>query len=340
MSDFSTHSYVLNKKLDLNVRRSQGIYFTPTTITNYIVKFIKKYTEKNNLHIAHFIEPSCGSGEFLNTIEQNFPDVKITGIENNIDICNYMNGLGKNIIHADYLTIDLKSEIETNDQKLELDDIKLKREVDESIKIIIGNPPYFVMKKQDVVEKYADLYSAYSDILTGRPNIFIYFILKSMSILDIGDILSFVLPNNFMTCVYYSKIRMYIAKNYKILDLVDCNTICGTNFRDTKQETFIFTVQKVDYTNELNSQYIIDDSFIFANDIDNINKLYVDSISLMEIPHNIQVGNIVWNQVKEYLSNEVRNEIKDEVIDKKNIRLIYGEDITDDHKISKYRIQE
>ena len=49
-----------------------------------------------------------------------------------------------------------------------------KYENGENYKLIVGNPPYFVMKKKDVDKKYYDYFD-------GRPNIFILFIMNKIS---------------------------------------------------------------------------------------------------------------------------------------------------------------
>ena len=60
--------------------------------------------------------------------------------------------------------------------------------------LIIGNPPYFVMKKNEVD-------SSYFDYFDGRPNIFILFIIRALQMLKNGGILSFVVPNFYLVIV-------------------------------------------------------------------------------------------------------------------------------------------
>ena len=66
---------------------------------------------------------------------------------------------------------------------------------DEKFNIIIGNPPYFVMKKSNVESKYNSYFS-------GRPNIFVLFIIKSLELLENNGILAFVPQQRFLNCLY------------------------------------------------------------------------------------------------------------------------------------------
>jgi adenine-specific DNA-methyltransferase len=98
---------------------------------------------------------------------------------------------------------------------------------------IVGNPPYFVMKKSDVDKSFYDYFD-------GRPNIFILFIVKSLSLLKENGILAFVLPQNFLNCLYYNKTRQYINNYFTILQILECDD----EYLDTKQKTIIVIIQK------------------------------------------------------------------------------------------------
>jgi tRNA1(Val) A37 N6-methylase TrmN6 len=80
--------------------------------------------------------------------------------------------------------------------------------------LIIGNPPFFVMKNTQVDKSYHKYFD-------GRPNIFILFIIKSIQSLTVGGLLSFILPANFLNCLYYDKTRRYIADNFTILQIIN-----------------------------------------------------------------------------------------------------------------------
>ena len=65
------------------------------------------------------------------------------------------------------------------------------------------------MKKSDVDE-------IFHEFIDGRPNIFTLFIIHSLQFLETDGILVFVLPKNFVNCLYYSLLRHHIYEKYKI----------------------------------------------------------------------------------------------------------------------------
>jgi adenine-specific DNA-methyltransferase len=178
--------------------------------------------------------------------------------------------------------------------------------------------------KKDSVDK---IYYPYFD---GRPNIFILFIIKSLELLNDNGILSFILPKNFLNCLYYDKTRNYISQNFQILNIVERDD----KFIDTQQETIILIVRKPHLKTDINNtKYILNihNYTIFVVE-DNMNmnkilKLYEKSKTLWELGFTVSVGNVVWNQCKDILTDDV-----------KKTRLIYCSDIVDNKlSIKKYK---
>ena len=101
--------------------------------------------------------------------------------------------------------------------------------------LIIGNPPFYVMKKNE------KKYNKYEHYYTGRPNIFVLFIAKSLELLENNGILAFVLPKNFMNCLYYDNLRKHISTNYKIIDIIECYE---DKYLETQQDTIVLIIQK------------------------------------------------------------------------------------------------
>jgi hypothetical protein len=185
--------------------------------------------------------------------------------------------------------------------------------------LIIGNPPYFVMKKDDVPAEYYDYFD-------GRPNIFTLFIVKSLHMLNPNGILSFILPKSFTNCLYYDKLRKYITDKYSILQLLDCS---DDSFIETKQETILFIVQNAVKPNtKENAKYMIHiNDYTILNTPENIVKmreLYKESTTLNKLNFSVSVGNVVWNQCKAILTD-----------DSKKTRLIYSSDIVDSKLVVK-----
>jgi len=284
-TEYSTISKELTSKLSKIDKKNNGIYFTPPSCVAHNIKLLQPYIKG----IVKVLEPSCGSGEYITALHELFPHLIITGIEYNETIYQSILQLTNNQINinnSDYLKYD-------TDVKYDL---------------IIGNPPYYVMKKADVDGSY----HAYFE---GRPNIFILFIIKSINLLTENGILSFILPKNFLNCLYYDKTRNYIGKHFQILHIVECN---NDKYIETQQDTILLIIKKTTRCNNTAFILKINNYTIFANEynVKKINTLYKKSKSLLELGFKVSVGNVVWNQCKDLLTD-----------DESKTRLIYSSDI-------------
>ena len=251
-------------------------------------------------NVKEVLEPSCGSCEYITAVQKKYPEVNITGIELNSTIYESIKNLETEnirLINGDFLTYQC-------DRKYDL---------------IIGNPPYFVMKKHQVPKSYYDYFD-------GRPNIFILFIIKSLGLLSENGIISFVLPKNFLNCLYYNKTRQHIVKNYNILKIVECDDA----YIETEQPTVIMMVQNSMPTTEATEHtFSISDFTIFGTPakISAIKSLYSDSTTLEKLGFGVNVGNVVWNQCKDILTDDAEKTL-----------LIYSSDIQDNKvSIKKYK---
>ena len=279
MSTFSEISISLTKKIKKKDKKDNGIYFTPPETIQKNMKHLQPYM--NN--IKNILEPSCGSCEYIVALKQKY-DVNITGIELNSTIYESIKHLHNEIIHDDFIQYPF----------------------DKTFDLIIGNPPYFVMKKKDVNKEYYKYFD-------GRPNIFILFIIKSLQLLNKDGILSFILPRSFLNCLYYDKTRKYIVKHYHILNIIECND----KYIDTQQETILILIQNKQVT--CNSFYMTVSNYTLFGTQQNIIKLqslYKETTTLYELDFDVNVGQIVWNQCKNELTH-----------DETKTRLIYSSDI-------------
>jgi len=295
MSDFSYFSKNITQQFTQNEKKSDGIFFTPPSIILSMINRIKLIPD---FHVRTILEPSCGSGEIFNYLNNNFENIDIMGIEKNTRIYEQIiNQFNENnnilILHRDFLQWDL-----INENKFDL---------------IIGNPPYFVVSKSSVDESFYDL-------IDGRPNIFVLFLIHALPKLEDNGVLAFVLPQNFTNCVYYSKIRKYIYENFAIIDIIDC---LDDSFVDTKQDTLIFILQKkLDKSENLRFALLKNNDIVFniPSKIELISHLYHGAVSLYSIGFEVSVGTVVWNQCKDILTD-----------DDTKTRLIYSGDIKNNH---------
>ena len=129
--------------------------------------------------------------------------------------------------------------------------------------------------------------------------------------------MSFILPKGFINCLYYEKTRMFIKKNYKIIDIINCEE----KFVETQQDTIILIIQKTT-PNKTNNKFCFSNKnytiFGIPSTIKRLNKLYKNTKTLIDLGFTVNVGTVVWNQCKDILSN-----------DDSKTRLIYSSDINE-----------
>ena len=298
---FSKLSHDLTQTLHKNDKKSQGIYFTPPESIQMILRLLKKH--KNTKQIKTILEPSYGSGEFITAIQNmmNKRNYSITGVEYNQTI------------------YEKTKELSSKKISLCCDDF-MNFSSERNYDLIVGNPPYFVMKKKEVPEDY---YSYFE----GRPNIFILFIIKCCKLLCEEGILCFVLPKSFINCSYYNKTRSYICENFQILEIEKGEG----KYLETQQETIIFMIQKINKENINNEDYVIEKGthiiFGMKDDIENMKSIMKDSKTLDEMGFQINVGKVVWNQCKPKLST-----------DSSKTRLVYSGDLQEgDLQVSTFK---
>lgn len=293
MENFSKISLDITKTFNKKEKKDNGIFFTPKNIVHLSIKILKKYNFKT------ILEPSCGSCEFIDEFDKQFKNKDIDCIEFNHKIFN-----------------TIKNNIYQNNNVRIIKNNFLKFNTEKKYDLIIGNPPYYVLKKSNVEKKYFEYFE-------GRPNIFILFIIKSFELLNNDGIICYVLPKSFLNSLYYNKIRKHIYKNYEIIDIIDC---INSKFIETKQETVLFIIKnnkKIE--NNINFTFLNYDYHIF-NSLDNIKKLKEiwkhNHTTLKELNFDVKIGNVVWNQVKNILSNDTTD-----------TRLIYSGDLNKDNKL-------
>jgi hypothetical protein len=283
---FSELSLQLTSSLTKCEKKNGGIFFTPPSCIQRIMSLLRDCV---SVTIRTILEPSCGSGEFISALSREYPHANITGIEFHPVIYEAVSqkfagagaGAGVHIRNGDFLKYDAVPS-----------------------DLIIGNPPYFVMKKEEVAAEYYPYFD-------GRPNIFALFIIKSAKLLRAGGILCFVLPSSFMNSQYYDKTRKYIVSHFAILHMSRCDdSNMSDAYLDTAQDTMILILQKlgagIPENTPTSSGGVFEKSgtTIFTDNLPKLTSLYVGSRSLHDLGFKVHIGTVVWNQCKSILTDD------------------------------------
>lgn len=301
-TSFSQLSKHITESLSKDEKKNGGIFFTPPSCIQQIMALLQGVSLSTH-PFETILEPSCGSGEFLTALMRQYPSAWITGVEIHPviyqEVSTHFNSLvggGRvSIQHGDFLKYRLASSSAGVGPDL-----------------IIGNPPYFVMKKEEVDAEYYPFFD-------GRPNIFILFIIKSAQLLRAGGVLCFVLPSSFMNSQYYDKARKYIVRHFAILHIVKCGDGDGGGggggdgggYLDTQQDTIILILRKSGVDSDplacvASGAGVFEKSgaTIFTDNLPRLTSLYAGSKSLHELGFKVSVGTVVWNQCKGILTND------------------------------------
>jgi adenine-specific DNA-methyltransferase len=276
--EFREASVVFNRQLTKEERSNQGIYFTPKKARDLL---FTKLRDLGVHHPARILEPSFGSGEFIHDARTIYPDAELYGVEKN-------EALFQSVLESTpnaYLTCAdfLEWGVQSPQQKADL---------------IIGNPPYFIMKIETAEKK------KYAGAFTGRPNIYVIFLYKCLEThLDVGGFLAFIIPTSIYNSSYYQPMRDYIYKNTHIRYV---ETLNKPGFYETVQETTLLILQKKEVLTPSSNEYIFRSSsglYIspFYMELHNITR---DTSTIAALGLGVKTGNVVWNQVKDNLADE------------------------------------
>ena len=299
LNQYSQLSLTVTKELTKKEKKDYGIFITPKVIIEKLTNSVIKIANDNNIIIRDILEPSCGTCEFVNYIDTILNDVKIDAVEYNFNIFKRLKNL------------KFKNDVNLINNNF----IKFDNNINYSL--IIGNPPYFVCKKEDVPPEY-------KEYISGRPNIFGLFILHSLSLLKNDGLLAFIVPKSFLNSIYYSNIRNYIKKTCEIMEIIDFEL--DNEFIDTEQATFGLILKKNNINNEASCDckysMNINGDFVFTTNYDELKSVFEGSTTLIKMGLRVRTGNIVWNEHKEKLTND-----SDETL------LIYNTNITKNNEL-------
>lgn len=299
-SQFTKLTIDITDYMSKNEKKLYGFFASPKVIIEKLLNSILKYIKINNININSILEPSCGTCEIVHVCDKIFDNCVIDAIELNPTIYNAIQHLTfknkVNIIQGDFLK---------------------KNQDDKKYCLTVVNPPYLVCKKTDVPKKY-------HEYIVGRPNVFCVFIIHSIEMTKESGLLAFILSKSLLNSIYYDKIRKYIKKTCKIIEIIDFQE--DNKFIDTDQSTVGIVLQKYSYGELIHEMddytLLINETYLFTTSKSKLETILQGSTTIQKLGLTVRTGNIVWNEHKEKLTS-----------DDSKTKLIYSTNITKDNKI-------
>ena len=259
---FRDASIQLTKSLTKQVKQEGGIFFTPKEDRDRLFEILDSF----KIRPKSVLEPSFGSGEFLEDLYDKYPDATITGVELNKELFSATNR--ESVYNMDFLEYFGKHDL------------------------IVGNPPFFVMEKNEETVLCQD----------NRPNMFVQFLYKAIEYnLEEGGVLAFILPTSFYNCSYYEKMRRYLAKHTTVLAVEPLNG----SYIETQQATFLLVLQEA-YGSSKSNDFFLErgDNIYLTPCKTELTSMLKNSSTLFELGFEVKTGEVVWNQEKEKLVDE------------------------------------
>ena len=231
-------SKLYEESLDVNIKKSNGIYYTPKIIVDYILnKTIKKHDIIKNPK-PKILDISCGCGNFLlqaydilyDLIEKNLYELKHIYGEDYINYDTIHNHIISNCIYGCDTDINalniLRKGLVDKDKDLTIDKFNiycedaLKINFDNKFDYIIGNPPYIGHKNLDIKYKKFIL-KEYKDVYKGKSDLYFCFYKKIIDSLKYNGVCSIITPRYFLESQSAKDLRNYIDKNTDIVEIID-----------------------------------------------------------------------------------------------------------------------
>ena len=136
--------------------------------------------------------------------------------------------------------------------------------------VVCGNPPYInaIQLSKTVCKEVKDYWSQKYTSARGAYDIFILFFEQSLRVCKEDGFVSFITPNKYLSSPYAVALRKFIAKNYKVIKILDLSKV--KVFNDPSVYPVITIIQKTKptkpykiFTERIHSEDVVNDKEIF-----------------------------------------------------------------------------
>lgn len=292
---------VYAKSVTIQHKKDNGQFFTPTEIAHFMASLAKK--TQNKLKI---LDPGCGTAilsasliEALTKRNDNLKEIELVVYETDKDILPYTQAT------LDYLCIWLKknkiqfkASLDTNDFVLENKECfeqsaTLFFEPKNAIyDIIISNPPYFKIPKEDKRANVA------KSIVWGQPNIYSIFMMVAAKLLKNDGELIFITPRSFASGNYFRAFREAFFQEIELEQIHLFGSRTDTFDRDdVLQETLIIKGRKQKLNGHLNTITVTHSHGV--RDIENFTQKIYKTFELIDFNSKEKILHLPTNEIED-----------------------------------------
>lgn len=164
--------------------------------------------------------------------------------------------------------------------------------------LVIGNPPYFQLKLPKEVRAH------FSQVISGRANIFALFFQVGLDLLRDGGQLAYVVPPSMNNGAYFAKLRDYIVRQCAIEFLEIYTEQSLFDQAQTPVQLLVLRKDRADsekYSFEVSYPNVGFRRVIFSNNSEALADSFSKNNTLYSLGYEAVTGTIVWNQNKQHL---------------------------------------
>ena len=233
-------------------RKSQGIYYTPTFVTRYIVQqTVGKYLEKHGYspsRPSRVLDMACGSGSFLieafdvidNFVARQRGHAKHGQVDffdrvRQLEVLqNCIFGVDKDQPAVEVARLNLLLRALHSREKLPvLENVahgdSLHKEIFETnfapvmkeggFDVIIGNPPY--VRQETLGEAFKAYAKQNFETYAGTADLYIYFIEQAHKLLRPNGYFGMIVSNKWMRSNYGKSLREFLKRESQLIEIID-----------------------------------------------------------------------------------------------------------------------
>lgn len=273
-AQFSAPTLDWQSSASMATRRSLGQFMTPRHLRELLLDRLKLWPG------MRVLDPGVGTGEFLRSVLDREPNANCFGW----DVDSEILGPARRLVPEAEL----------------LERSALDPYVGEPFDLVIGNPPYFQFRPSVPVRRQ------FSQVISGRPNMFALFFHSGINVLAKNGRLAFVAPPSMNNGAYFNGLRDYIISMGGVEWL---RVFAGEQLFEDAQTAVQLIVcgDRSGASNHVFRRSVPSAGFhrtIFTEDADKLAREFESRPTLFDLGYEAVTGSIVWNQHRDKLRQE------------------------------------